>query len=133
MTHGLGKNDGLARLMANFAMACAALILLFSTPLARAADSVQAGNGTQVLEAFDRQQVQRVNEGSALTDHKKHVIIFLIGLPLIILLLVTGGLGVAMGVYGKRQLFLPHMVLAGLTMTLAIVHVVVTLVWFYPF
>ena len=133
MMLGMSKAGNPGRTLVNMFVVCAGLLMLFSAPLAQAAESAQVTNGTQVLEAFDRQQVQRVNEGSALSDHKKHVIIFLIGAPLIVLLLVTGGLGIAMGVYGKRQLFLPHMVLAGLTMTLAIVHVVVSLVWFYPF
>jgi len=48
------------------------------------------------------------------------------------LLLVTGGLGVAMGVYGK-QVFVAHMICAGLSMTLAIAHAIVGIVWFYPF
>lgn len=110
-----------------------ALTLVVSGSAAQAAsERVPDTNGTQVLEAFDRQQMQRVNEASALTDHKKQVIMFAMGVPLVILLLITGGLGIAMGVYGK-QLFITHMVFAGLTMTLALVHVVVALVWFYPF
>ena len=57
---------------------------------------------------------------------------FVMGVPLLILLLVTGALGIAMGVYGK-QVFVAHMVFAGLTMTLALAHAVVGIVWFYPF
>jgi hypothetical protein len=57
---------------------------------------------------------------------------FLLGVPLLIFLLITGVLGIAMGVYGK-QVFVPHMVFAGLTVTLAVVHAIVGLVWFYPF
>ena len=63
----------------------------------------------------------------------KHVIIFLLGTPLIIMILITGGLGIAMGVYGKQQLFAAHMICAGLTITLALVHAVVSVVWFFPF
>jgi hypothetical protein len=106
--------------------------LLVCNPAAQAADGAGDSNGTQVLEAFDRQQVQRVNEGSAVSDHKKQVIMFAMGVPLVILLLITGGLGIAVGVYGK-PLFVTHMVFAGLTMTLALVHVIVGIVWFYPF
>lgn len=108
------------------------LALLVCNPAAQAADGAADNNGTQVLEAFDRQQVQRVNEGSAVSDHKKQVIMFAMGVPLVILLLITGGLGIAVGVYGK-PLFVTHMVFAGLTMTLALVHVIVGIVWFYPF
>lgn len=101
-------------------------------PIAQAAEKGQLNNGAQVLEAFDRQQVQRVNKTSDLSDHQKQLIMFMIGVPLLLLLLITGGLGVATGVYGK-QLFIAHMVCAGLTITLAIVHVIVGLVWFFPF
>lgn len=125
------RNHVMRRAMAIFAMVFTAALMLFA-PVAQAAGSTQDTSGARVLEAFDRQQVQRVN-GDGITDHKKHVIVFLIGVPLILMLMITGGLGIAMGVFGKQQLFLPHMILAGLTMTLALVHVVVTVVWFYPF
>ena len=118
-------------------MGCAALLtmfLLFAAPSALAANAAvaQQNNSAQVLEQFDRQQVQRVGSDK-LSDHKKHVIIFLLGAPLINMLLITGGLGVAMGVYGKQQLFVTHMLFAGLTITLALVHAVVSVIWFFPF
>lgn len=108
-----------------------ALFLVFGVSVARA-DDTQGTNGAQVLEAFGRQQVQRVNEPGAVSDHNKQLIMFAMGVPLVLLLLITGGLGVATGVYGK-QLFIPHMIFAGLTLTLALAHVIVGLVWFYPF
>jgi hypothetical protein len=119
-------------LLTGIRMVLLGFTLLVCNPGAQAADSAADSNGTQVLEAFDRQQVQRVNEGSAVSDHKKQVIMFAMGVPLVILLLITGGLGIAIGVYGK-PLFVTHMVFAGLTMTLALVHVIVGIVWFYPF
>lgn len=57
---------------------------------------------------------------------------FFLGVSLLILLLVTGALGIAMGIYGK-QVFMLHMVSAGLTITLAFVHAIVGVIWFYPF
>lgn len=111
------------------------LLMLFAVsfiPAAQAVEAEKPNNGTQVLEAFDRQQVLRVNQASDLSDHKKHLIMFLMGVPLLILLLITGGLGIATGVYGKH-LFIQHMVFAGLTITLALAHVIAGLVWFYPF
>lgn len=99
---------------------------------AHAANPPQDVNGVQVLEAFDKQQSQKVDAGAAIDDKKKRLIMFLLGIPLLVLLLTTGAVGIAMGVFGK-PLFLVHMILAGLTMTLAIVHVIVGLVWFYPF
>jgi hypothetical protein len=57
---------------------------------------------------------------------------FLLGVALLTLVLITGGLGIAMGVYGK-QVFVAHMIFAGLSMTLAIAHAIVGIVWFYPY
>jgi hypothetical protein len=96
------------------------------------AGSQQDVNGVQVLEAFDRQQAQKVDSAAVIDDRKKRLIMFSLGIPLLILLLCTGAVGIAMGVFGKPW-FLQHMILAGLTMTLAIVHVIVGLVWFFPF
>ncbi|MDE1891240.1 MAG: hypothetical protein KGI88_03495 [Betaproteobacteria bacterium] len=90
-------------------------------------------NGIQVLEAFDKQKEEKEQQDQdQISAHKKQVIMFLIGIPLLVLLLVTGALGIAVGVFGKPW-FVAHMILAGLTMTLAIVHLIVGLVWFYPF
>lgn len=109
------------------------LLLSFNlVPLVQAAEAPRDVNGVQVLEAFDRQQADRVDSAAAIGDKKKHLVMFLLGIPLLILLLTTGAVGIAMGLFGK-PLFLLHMILAGLTMTLALVHVIVGLVWFYPF
>jgi hypothetical protein len=115
----------------SFAGAVLAALLQLMPFSALAADAAPEPNGTQVLEAFDKQQVQRVDAG-AITEKKKQLIMFSLGVPLLILILATGALGIAMAVFGK-QVFVMHMVLAGLTVTLALVHVIVGLVWFYPF
>ena len=108
------------------------LIALLYVPQVQAAEGAHADNGTAVLEAFDLQQQQRVKQGSELSDNSKHLIMFALAVPLLILLLITAGLGIATGVFGKK-LYIPHMVLAGLTVTLALAHVIAGLVWFYPF
>jgi len=95
-------------------------------------NSSQTPNSNQVMEAFDRQQVEKVGADTVVTDKKKQIIMFSLGVPLLILLLTTGALGIAMALFGK-QVFVMHMVFAGLTVTLALVHVIVGLVWFYPF
>ncbi len=127
-------------------MALVLLALLFA-PQAPAADGVAAsngqpgaaqaaggdsGNGVELLKQFDAQQNQRVNGASALTDQNKRVIMFSMSLPLFILLLITGGLGIATGVFGKK-LYIQHMVFAGLTVTLALAHAIAGIVWFFPF
>jgi hypothetical protein len=98
---------------------------------AQSTDNSQA-NGVRMLEQFDQQQVKKVKGTGAISEHEKQVIIFALGAPLAVLLLITGGLGIATGVYGK-ELFVPHMIFAGLTITLAFAHVIVGLVWFFPF
>jgi len=125
-------NERQLALLRRAVLALLMAVAVFAVPLARAAEDPQSTNGAAILEAFDRQQTQRVNQASELTDHKKHLIMFMLAVPLFILLLVTGGLGIATGIYGK-QLFIPHMICAGLTITLALAHVIAGLVWFYPF
>jgi hypothetical protein len=114
----------------------ASLIVMFLTtifflaPEAWAADApVQNGDSIKVMESFDRQN-QAGKE--AISEHKKHLIMFIIGIPLLILVIITGALGIAMVVYGK-PVFLMHMIFAGLSITLVIVHAIVGLVWFNPF
>ncbi len=124
---------GVAALIHRGLLALAVMFALFAAPLERAAADNEPVNGVAVLEAFDRQQAQRVNQASELSDHGKRVIMFALAVPLFILLLATAGLGIATGVYGKQRLFIPHMVCAGLTITLAIAHVIAGIVWFYPF
>ena len=129
------------------ARAALVLLALLFVPLAHAAAAAtppsapsaaaqssggDSSNGIALLEDFDRQQNQRVNGASQLTDHFKRVIMFSMSLRLFLLLLITGGLGIATGVYGKK-LFIPHMVFAGLTVTLALAHAIAGIVWFFPF
>ena len=98
---------------------------------AHAESANQSGDSAQILQAFNRQH-REAEHAKSITDKDKQRIMFLLGVVLITLVLVTGGLGIAMGLYGK-PVFVAHMVFAGLSITLAIVHAIVGLVWFYPF
>jgi len=62
---------------------------------------------------------------------RKHQILFLMGISLLLLLLITGTLGIAMVAFGK-DVFLPHMIFAGLSLTLAAVHSATAIAWFWP-
>jgi len=62
---------------------------------------------------------------------RKHQILFLMGVSLLVLLLITGTLGIAMVAFGK-DVFLPHMIFAGLSLTLAAVHSATAIAWFWP-
>jgi hypothetical protein len=105
------------------------LVLLPTAAFAEGAAKEQSG--AQVLQSFANTEVV---EGDAVTiaDKTKRQIMFLMGIPLLLLLIATTALGIAMGVYGK-QVFVMHMLCAGLSLTLAVAHVVVGVVWFYPF
>lgn len=110
----------------------AALLSILSVLPAHAEDTSQTGdNSAQILQAFNRQH-RDAEHAKSITDKDKQRIMFLLGVVLITLVLITGGLGIAMGLYGK-PVFVAHMVFAGLSITLAIVHAIVGLVWFYPF
>ncbi len=105
-------------------------IVFFFAPVAKAAGAPpQNSNSIQVMESFDRANLAGKE---AVSEHKKHLIMFIIGVPLLILVIITGALGVAMVVYGK-PVFVMHMICAGLSVTLVVVHAIVGLVWFNPF
>jgi hypothetical protein len=89
-------------------------------------------NGAQILEEFGRQQPQSAARATAIAEHERQVIMFTIGSVLLLLLISTASVGIAVAVFGK-PLFLVHMILAGLTVTVALVHVIVGVVWFFPF
>ena len=111
-----------------------ALLLMLSTlnilP-AQAEEVTQSNDSAQILQAFNRQH-RDAEHAKSITDKDKQRIMFILGVVLITLVLITGGLGIAMGLYGK-PVFAAHMIFAGLSVTLAIVHGIVGIVWFYPF
>jgi hypothetical protein len=109
----------------------AATLLVLSANPANAQDTNQAGDSAQILQAFNQQHRNDIRE-NAIPQKEKQQIMFLLGVALITLVLITGGLGIAMGLFGK-PVFVAHMVFAGLSITLAIVHAIVGVVWFYPF
>ena len=127
------------------------LILLISFPVVCGADEKAVQAQVQHENTQQQQvQLQAEEQGSAsvigsfatdksekselvqIEDKTKRLVMFVMGVPLLILIFVTAALGVAMGVYGK-QVFVPHMICAGFSLTLALGHAVVGIVWFYPF
>jgi hypothetical protein len=108
-------------------------LLLLALAPAYAADTAPpaSSNGLQVLQQFSNQQ-QRPARATSIAEHERQVIMFSIGSVLLLLLIATAAVGIAVGIFGK-PLFLVHMILAGLTVTTAIVHVIVGVVWFFPF
>jgi len=106
-------------------------LLVFPASWTLAEEAPAESAGIEVMSAFTSVEVEE-GEAVAISDRTKYLVMFLMGVPLLLLLLTTVVLGVAMGVYGK-PVFVAHMVCAGLSMTLATAHAVVGLVWFYPF
>ena len=108
-----------------------AAMLIMPVQTVSAEETSQAGESAKILQEFNKQHME-VEHAKAISDKTKQRIMFLLGVALLTLVLITGGLGLAMGLFGK-QVFVAHMVFAALSVTLAIVHAIVGLVWFYPF
>jgi hypothetical protein len=113
------------------AVVLAALLSILCVMPAHAESASTEGESAQILQAFNKQH-QDTERDKAVSAKEKQQIMFLLGVALITLVMITGGLGIAMGLYGK-SVFVPHLVFAGLSMTLAVVHAIVGIVWFYPF
>ncbi len=111
----------------------ALLFLLLALPFgARAADGSEvADDSVIIMDVFNEQAIAKAEAGE-LTDQEKHQILFIMGVALLVLIGATAYFGIAMGVGGK-DLFVPHMVSAGLTITLSLAHAVTAVVWFFPF
>jgi len=89
-----------------------------------------AESNLQIVESFNHgDKVQNPNDPDT---KRKQEIMFIMGIPLLIMLIGTAVLGIAMGVFGKK-VFVAHMVLASLSLCLAVAHAIVGLVWFFPF
>ena len=90
-----------------------------------------ADDSAHILQAFHKLHSDEMRDKSVPLREKQQIM-FLMGVVLFVLVLITGGLGLAMGLYGK-QVYVPHMLFAGLSVSMAIAHAIVGLVWFYPF
>jgi hypothetical protein len=101
------------------------LCYLFTIPVYAEDEDVQ------VIQKFSQQEKKQSN-AIQIEQREKHLIMFIMGVPLLLFILTTVALGIAMGFYGK-QVFVAHMIFAGLSLTLALAHAIVGIVWFFPF
>ena len=86
---------------------------------------------SQVIQKFtEKESID--SEIITIGDKKKRQIMFAMGVPLLFFIAITVALGIAMGVFGK-DVYIAHMIFAGLSLTLAMGHAIVGLVWFWPF
>ncbi|MDH4274951.1 MAG: hypothetical protein OEW08_07930 [Gammaproteobacteria bacterium] len=101
---------------------------------AASANGEPSASKSDAIEVMNTFNAQRQDEGGVVKveERRKHQIIFYLAVPLLLCLLITAALGLAMVVFGK-PVFLAHMIFAGLSVTLALAHAVVGIVWFYPF
>src|SRR3569833_2085095 len=77
-----------------------------------------AQEGGEVLKGFTERQ--DVTHGvKEVADKRKHQILFIMGIALLVGILVTAGLGIAMALFGK-EVFLAHMLSAGFSVILAV-------------
>lgn len=93
-------------------------------------DNPAASDNRAVIQGFNQEKPP--NETVVITEKERHRILFYMGAALLVTLLLTAGFGIAMVVFGK-QVFVAHMVFAGLTVFLGLAHAVTAVVWFFPF
>lgn len=98
-------------------------------PQSNASQSETSQSAEAVMQQFAGSD--EVSPQRKIETERKHQILFLMGLSLLVLLLITGTLGIAMVAFGK-DVFLPHMIFAGLSLTLAMVHSATAIAWFWP-
>lgn len=94
-------------------------------------ESSQKSSESQVIQAFTSQE-DIESSIIKIDDQRKRQIMFAMGVPLLLFICITVGLGIAMGVFGK-DVYVAHMIFAGLSLTLALGHAIVGVVWFWPF
>jgi len=105
-------------------------MLSVSAHAATATNGVNAQHSATVLEQFN-QDDEEIAPERVIEVKRKHQILFWMGGALLILILLAAGFGIAMGIFDK-DVFIWHVLSAGLATTLAIAHGVVAFVWFYP-
>lgn len=88
-------------------------------------------SGISIVESFQTKQAPP-EKATAISDHEKGVIMFIMGVALLLAVITTASLGLSMVLRGK-EVFIAHMIGAGISVFLAIAHSVVAIVWFFPF
>jgi len=108
------------------------LVVVTSASAATQTNSETAKPGqhsSAVMEQFNVEKALAAER--AISTKSKHQILFWMGTALLCLIFLAAGFGIAMGIFDK-DVFVWHVLSAGLATTLAITHAVVAFVWFYP-
>lgn len=120
------------RMLCTWATAFLASLLLLCSVSLHASEEQLPGRGSiEVMQVFNDNALEDAN-AYKIADKKKHQILFFMGVGLLILLCTTAYLGIAMVIFNK-EVFVAHMISAGFTVTLGLVHAVTAVVWFFPF
>jgi len=118
-------------LLLSLLLLCSAQVGVAAPAVTDTAASTQVSTSAEaVMQQFDGGEEEDSPQRKIETE-RKHQILFLMGLSLLVLLLLTGTLGIAMVVFDK-DVFIPHMIFAGLSLTLACVHSATAIAWFWP-
>lgn len=96
------------------------------------AQTTQGDQSLEVMRTFTDKPADETTGVVKIADKKRHQILFIMGVLLLIGVLTTASLGIAMVLFGK-QVFVAHMIFAGITSFLAIAHSIVAIVWFFPY
>jgi len=111
-------------------------LLAFQVSASTATSAVQNQSNTEqthseVISAFTApEESSEVKESD--TNIFRHKLLFFMGVTLLLFVFATAYFGMSMALFGK-QVFVPHMICAGITVFLAMAHSVVAVVWFFPF
>ncbi len=109
-------------------------VLFISIATSVSADSANkkpVDDTIEIMESFNQQALAEA-ELRELAEKTKHEVLFYMGAGLLLLVFTTAYLGISMVVFNK-DVFVLHMISAGLTVTLAMAHAVAAMVWFFPF
>ncbi|MDQ6993007.1 MAG: hypothetical protein Q9M31_05985 [Mariprofundus sp.] len=117
------------RLLLLFVGLFCASTFAFASPTSHPLNDSNTTSAETVMQQFSGDD--EVSPQRKVDVERKHQILFAMGLSLLILLLITGTLGIAMVGFDKN-VFIPHMIFAGLSMTLACVHSATAIAWFWP-
>jgi len=105
-------------------------LLLSSWGVAAAAPSATA-SAERMMQHYTEQQ-DEVSAQRKISIRSKHQVLFWMGAGLLLGLMLTAFFGIGMGMMGKDW-FIPHMICAGLTLSLGLAHAVTAFVWFWPY
>jgi len=120
----------LTLLMLSMAFSSASIAAVRDAPTNITAETqLESEASSDVMKQFHEEKELAAER--AISDNRKHQILFWMGGALLCLIFLAAGFGIAMGIFGK-EVFLWHVLTAGLATTLAIAHAVTAFVWFYP-